>query len=138
MRKFTEQYEENRALLHAKLRIGESFDLIERRLTIGRDELTLYYIDGFVKDTVMQRLMQYFVGLPGLPRGEGAASRFVNGNVPYVEVDETRDTENAVLRGGLQHGIGDDLGQIIAVADDGRADAPGNSTDHTAHIENTP
>ena len=44
----------------------------------------------------------------------------------------------AVLRGGLQHGIGDDLGQIIAAADDGRADAPGNSTDHTAHIENTP
>ena len=119
MRKFTEQYEENRALLRARLRIGESFDLIERRLTIGRDELTLYYIDGFVKDTIMQRLMQYFVGLPGLPRGEGAASRFVNGNVPYVEVDETRDTENAVLMvmSGAVVALGSTFGGVAVVMD---------------------
>ena len=69
MQKFSSDYRENRAYLHNALRVEDSFDLIERRLLIGEDELTLYYIDGFVKDTVMQRIMQLFLGLRGLPQG---------------------------------------------------------------------
>ena len=41
----------------------------------------------------------------------------------------------AILRlcGSLQNGLGDDLHQIIAAADNRRPNTPGNSTDHTAH-----
>jgi len=37
------------------------------------------------------------------------------------------------LRGSFQDGLGDNLHQIVAAADDGSPDTPGDSTDHTAH-----
>ena len=105
MQKFSSDYRENRAYLHSALRVEDSFDLIERRLLIGEDELTLYYIDGFVKDTVMQRLMQFFVGLKGLPRGEGAAQQFIDASVPYVEVDATAEPESDRVMQGARDGF---------------------------------
>ena len=30
----------------------ENFDIIKKPLSVGKDELTLYYIDGFIKDIV--------------------------------------------------------------------------------------
>ena len=59
-------YEKNVEEMRALLRAEESFDIIERRLCVGQDEMTLFYIDGFVKDGVLQRLMQYFIGLKDL------------------------------------------------------------------------
>lgn len=96
MEKLTGTYKELTHAISRRLRIDKSFDLIERRLLIGEDELTFYYIDGFVKDTVMQKLMTHFLGLKGLPRGSDAAKEFADRCVPYVEVDVT-DTENAVV-----------------------------------------
>ena len=53
------------------------------------------------------------------------------GHGHYVPVPDGK----AILRlgGSLQNGLGDDLHQIVAAADNRRPDAPGNSTDHTAH-----
>ena len=44
-----------------RLRVKESFDIIERHLDTAGGELTLFYIDGFVKDGEMQRMMQYLL-----------------------------------------------------------------------------
>lgn len=87
MESLVADYRENVAALRARLRVGESFDLIERRLLVGQDELTAFYIDGFLKDTALQKMFQFFLGLPALPSGEGAARRFMEGSVPYVEVE---------------------------------------------------
>ena len=75
-------YADNVRAFDELLRPDESFDLIKRRLFIGSDEATFYYIDGFVKDEIMQKLMQYFLGLKGLPRGKDAAKQFADRSVP--------------------------------------------------------
>ncbi len=85
-----------RALLsemRERLRVKKSFDLIERTLRVSDSTLSLFYIDGFVKDGEMQRIMQYFLGLTELPKGEDAARVFAEKHVPYVEVDVTEDRE---------------------------------------------
>ena len=41
--------------------MDDNFDIIKKVLTVGKDELTLYYIDGFVKDAAMEKLMLSFV-----------------------------------------------------------------------------
>ena len=69
MEHFTENYFENIKYMDKALRVDENFDIIKRDLTIGSDALTLYYIDGFIKDGVMQRIMQGFLSLKSLPRG---------------------------------------------------------------------
>ena len=90
-------YQENVKTLDETLRVEASFDLIKRTLKVGQDELTLYYIDGFIKDSVMLRLMQHFISLKGLPKGADAVKTFCETQVPYVEVDVTQDVEQLVL-----------------------------------------
>ncbi len=97
MKQLTSSYHENVAILTRELRVEKSFDVIRRRLVVGRDELTLFYIDGFVKDGVTQRLMQFFLGLKGLGNGADAARTFMDGQVPYVEVEVAQDIDNLIL-----------------------------------------
>ena len=90
-------YRENVESFARAMRVEESFDLIRRTLKAGEDELTLFYIDGFVKDVVMQRIFQFFIGLTGLPRGQDSARTFAREGVPYVEVDVAEDRDNLSL-----------------------------------------
>ena len=94
---FTCNYADNVIAFDKVLAPEKSFDIIKRRLVIGKNELTMYYIDGFVKDQNMQKLMMHFISLKGLPFGEGAAQRFVDENVPYVEVEVSSSLDAAVI-----------------------------------------
>ena len=46
--------------LDSVLAIDKSFDLIHRKLAIGGRDATIYFIDGFVKDEVLQKMIQQF------------------------------------------------------------------------------
>ena len=115
----TPDYRRNVAMMHARLRVNDSFDLIERTLQIGEDEMTLYYIDGFVKDGEMQRIMQYFFSLKGLGKGEGAAERFASSHVPYVEVECTQNADTLVtmVLAGATAVLGSTFGDTAIVID---------------------
>ena len=54
-------HDANVSLLSSRIRGGDSFDIIERHLTVGDDDVCFFYVDGFVKDSEMQRLMQYLL-----------------------------------------------------------------------------
>ena len=102
MDRLTQDYRENVRALSALLAAGESFDLIERRTSVGDGELTLFYIDGFVKDGALQRLLAFFATRAPLPVGADAALAFASAGVPYTNVDATGNVERiitAVLSG---------------------------------------
>ncbi|MBO6020052.1 MAG: spore germination protein [Clostridia bacterium] len=113
MERLTGDYRENVRALSALLAAGESFDLIERRVSVGDGELTLFYIDGFVKDGVLQRLLEFISGRARLPVGPDAAFAFASAGIPYPNVDVTGDVwrmVSAVLSGVtllLGSGFGD-------------------------------
>ncbi len=96
-------YRANVDRLDALFRVKDNFDLIRKDLQVGHDRLTLYYIDGFVKDTVMQKLMMHFLSLEGLDFPQEAwdatdtAQRFVDHALPYVETDVTMSVDAMVL-----------------------------------------
>lgn len=73
--------------LNNTLRVNESFDLIYRTITIGERSACLYFIDGFVKDDIMQKLQDYFSGLTKDDMNTDAHS-FLK-KLPYVEADIT-------------------------------------------------
>lgn len=117
---FTESYVDNVAAADRHFRIRENFDILKKTLRIGeRDELTLYFIDGFVKDAVMQKLMMHFSSLKELERGEGAAQSFADKNVPYVEVDIVCDTEQmtSMLLAGSTLVLGSTFGECAIIID---------------------
>ena len=61
--RLSEDYTANVTDLRARLRVSESFDIIERHLSVGGKDVCFFYVDGFVKDGEAQRIMQYLMML---------------------------------------------------------------------------
>ena len=55
----TGNYAENVRVMDETFSVKDNFDLIKKVLRIGSDELTAYYIDGFVKDGSMTKIFIY-------------------------------------------------------------------------------
>ena len=90
MQRLSEDYKSNVRFFDQKLRVSESFDVLRKTMTLPFGEATLYYIDGFVKDTVMQKLMMNFTTIKTAP---ASAREFMQTSVPYVETDVSDNAE---------------------------------------------
>jgi len=86
----TENYSENVQRFEKKLRVAESFDIIKKVLKVGDGEVTLFYIDGLIKDGAMQKLFIYLLSIQKMPKD---ATSFLQKNMPYVECDVTESEE---------------------------------------------
>lgn len=77
------------------LPVKESFDLIQRDIVIGERKCSFYFIDGFTKDEVMQKMMSGFLTIKkeDMP---ATATEFSQMFVPYVEVDILADFDKIV------------------------------------------
>ena len=98
-RLFTD-YGQNIAYMSQKLRVEKSFDIIERHLTVCNRDMCFFYIDGFVKDGEMLRIMQYL-----LSQKEIGSADQLEKKLPYVEVEltsEPRKIIRAVLSGASE------------------------------------
>lgn len=87
----------------------ESFDLIERRIIICNRASCLFFIDGLVKDEVMEKIMEFFYSI----NDENQLSdlkTFCEKSVPYVEVSAETDLDR------IYTGV---LSGIMALAIDG-------------------
>ena len=81
MTEFYSSYDENVRMLRDTLRVKDSFDIIHRELDLSGGRASLFYIDGFVKDGEMQKIMQYLLSQKQLGTAE-QTERII----PYVEV----------------------------------------------------
>lgn len=94
---FDIDYSVNVKRIAAILRAGENFDIIERHLKVGADDVCFFYVDGFTKDSEMQRLMQFMLSQNKI----GDVERLIR-SLPYIEVERvtgTPDLIRAVLSG---------------------------------------
>ena len=119
MNRLSNDYKRNVEYLDKRFRVEENFDIIKKTLTIGTDELTMYYIDGFVKDAVMGKMMIYFLSLKGLGEGEDAAQSFLDAHVPYVETEicESVDTMTQMMLSGMVVMLGSRFGAKTILID---------------------
>lgn len=85
-------YGKNVAFMRETLRVDESFDLIERHLAVCSRDMCFFYIDGFIKDAEMQRIMQTLLGLT-----EPMSARALELRLPYVEIARETDFNKLVL-----------------------------------------
>lgn len=95
-RLFTD-YGQNIVMISERLRVKESFDIIERHLTVCERDMCFFYIDGFVKDGEMLRIMQYLMSQKTIGTAEELERK-----IPYVEVELTQEPSKiirAVLSG---------------------------------------
>ncbi len=87
--------EENMQYLNKELGTDASFDIIYRVIQVGGKNACMYLVDGFCKDDLMQKLLQYFMDI--VPEEmPGNAHEMSKKSIPYVEVDMTAKWEQIV------------------------------------------
>lgn len=105
---------ENVRGLAKALRSKESFDLIERHIRVGGRDMCFFYVDGFVKDGEMQRVMQQL-----LTQGEIGTAFEVQARLPYVEVELSSEIEHIVraVLSGQSAIVGEGFGDSAILVD---------------------
>lgn len=90
------EFEINYDKMSNALRVNNSFDLISRRITIKNRKACLFFIDGLVKDEVMEKIMEFFFSVED-ENFMINADTFAENCVPYVEVDIIQNVERAAI-----------------------------------------
>ena len=86
----TSEYSSNLAKLKAAMRSDESFDLVQRNLVINSRKAALFFIDGFIKDDIIEKILEFFY--KNLTDENFSSARyFSHSAVPYVEVEISDD-----------------------------------------------
>lgn len=99
------RFSETMALLKEQLRVEASFDVVARDVTIAERPAAIVFVDGFVKDGTMAKMLQFFSSIKkqdreALPNAAAFAAKYV----PYTEVEVAPDLDKvvtAVLSGQL-------------------------------------
>ena len=94
-RKLSVSFEDNIRYMNEILPVTESFDIIRRDIIIGEKASVFYYIDGFIKDEVMLKIMDSFLSVTAEDMPEDAEG-FIQEQVPYVEVDVTDEFDEVI------------------------------------------
>lgn len=95
MPKVSKSLKENMSFLNAQIGIQKSFDIVSRQITIGGKDACMYLIDGFCKDEMMQKFLQFLMEIKAedMPQNMNGITRQF---MPYVEVDVQQDFEQII------------------------------------------
>ncbi|MGN1418214.1 MAG: spore germination protein [Acutalibacteraceae bacterium] len=86
MSDFDKPYEDNLVMVNRKLRVDESFDMLVKRIKIADKKVTFYCIDGFVKDEMFEKMLEYLSKLTDKDlKNISDADDFLNSNITYIE-----------------------------------------------------
>ncbi len=79
------------------LKVDENFDIIKRELLVQGKQLSFYCVDGFVKDEVLEKMMEFILkaDLSSMEQ-EGSFSSLSSQLVSYVEADIQSDVNQMV------------------------------------------
>ena len=104
--------------IKAQVPVGESFDMMERKLTIAGRDATMFFTDGLTDGGTMQRIIFSLFGLqPKKMEGIKTAEDFIKNNLPFLDALVVDDVEKAIkfLYSGLVPLIIDGYDGIIII-----------------------
>ena len=92
---------ENMNYLNDQLKVNQNFDVVYRVIRIGGREACMYFIDGFCKDELMQKMLQYFMDMKeeDLPENacEGDVLKKV-GSIYEIDKEKTESRRKEILK----------------------------------------
>lgn len=101
--KLTEDLMKNVEYFYQAIDADKSFDIICRTTMVAQRQAAFFFIDGFVKDAIMQKIMEFFYGLTPEDLPETSEELSMDA-LPYVEVDLLEDRaeiQTSILSGVL-------------------------------------
>ena len=90
----TRKFSANDRALCSALHIDQSFDLIRRPVQLGGRNAAFYLIDGFVKDDLFEKILEFLYSLQSDDPAFTSPETFLARAVPYcesaLETDESK------------------------------------------------
>lgn len=94
-------------ILRKELPIGESFDLLERKLIIGGRRASMFFVDGLTDGEKTQRILVYLLAVPAASLdGVTSGQRFIETALPFLDATVI---EPKVRQGGGEKQAGGSL-----------------------------
>ena len=93
---FSKDFAKNKQRIDELLHVDKSFDLLYRVVTIGGKKACFYFVDGFCKDEVMEKVLEFLYKITP-EEMPATAHDFLKEKLPYGEIDLVR-TENDFLQ----------------------------------------
>lgn len=87
---------DNMNVLKEKLGIEESFDVISRSLKILEKDASLIFLDGFIKDDVMLRILTFLLNLQREEVLPNTIEKLIKSKIGYIEVEAVSTIEEVV------------------------------------------
>ena len=101
----TREITENIKELDLILNLDENFDLLRRDIVIAGKKASIYFVDGFIKDEVVEKMLEFILKItPDDMTKAKTAFDFMRLFTSYVEADvksDTSDIVTGVLSGAL-------------------------------------
>lgn len=96
MKALSDNYEDNISGLRRILDTDRNFDILEKDLLIADHAASLFFIDGLVKDDILEKILEYFYSLnpEQLP---DSLEQFQMQSLPYIET-EVLDQVDRILQ----------------------------------------
>ncbi|WP_066192976.1 MULTISPECIES: spore germination protein [Gracilibacillus] len=88
-------YETTVKYMHEYLAIEKSFDLIQMDLHYADRRMSLFLVDGLVKDEMLHYLMRFLAELDKDALAEAPLEKLIKRDIPYVELDVEQDIQKA-------------------------------------------
>ncbi len=80
-----------------KLRPDQNFDMVKRELIIGGKPACLYFVDGFIKSDVYEKMLEFFYAqTPETMDQIHTMQQFALQKTPYIQADHTDSVEEAI------------------------------------------
>ena len=93
----SKSYKENVKTIESALRLDKSFDIIKKDLIIGKAPASMYFVDGFIKDEVMEKVNEFLLSAkPDDLKGIKDMQDFSDAFMSYTEVSVSLDADKIV------------------------------------------
>ena len=86
MTDFTTNIDMNVRMMNEKLRVDRNFDILQRDVLIGGKRTHFYFIDGFVQEETIEKLVQFFYSLKESDIKD--IDTFLEVGMPYTEIEK--------------------------------------------------
>ena len=94
---FTSDYAKNLDTVNKILRSGQNFDIIIKHILIGEKRATLFCVGGFIKDVMLEKMLEYFTRLTPDEMGDAiTAADLVDKYVPYIDAKTQKNTDKFI------------------------------------------
>ena len=94
-RQMTGNFSDDMSYMKEALSIGTNFDIVYRVIEIGGRQACFYFIDGFCKDELMEKILQYLIELTEKEMSDNV-HEMLKKHMPYVEVDMSSTWEAVI------------------------------------------